>query len=48
MLSLVPRPHHVREERVWGHNQESAPMSPQPFPRMRGGVWGQDYIMLDT
>ena len=69
-FSLVPRPHHACEERVWGHwrqflvleaqqscdylhrfvlehvqsrdgaqDQENAPMSPDPFPRMRGGVW---------
>ena len=24
-------------------DQENAPMSPDPFPRMRGGVWERDY-----
>ena len=32
---------HVRS-RDGAQDQENAPMSPDPFPRMRGGVWERD------
>ena len=35
-------------EHAWSRDgaqdQENVPMSPDPFPRMRGGVWERDYV----